>query len=144
MNLRIPIDYPTIADYAAKEEPEKWRAVYPRLYQGAEGYGNPKTFAMSAYDTMYGLNKLGPANVGSTTSMIALTCARMVEYKCPAFFVSNELAAAVLQSAPPSDMKWKNVPVPFSAACFYLPRNFIRYGDGYIEFIGYGNLERTN
>ncbi len=111
------------------ETTEEWKILYPRIYQGAGGYGSPKRAAETYYmaiDWMTNNAAIAPA---AFRAIYCATCAAK-EHAFPLFFVDAQLLSAVLNTSTPSGLLWSEMKLPFEAGVFCLPRGALRYIDG--------------
>lgn len=124
----------TSADlYAAfREEMEaspEWKVLYPRVYQSAAGYGSPKRVAETYY-TAVDWVKSDPATAPAAFRTVYCAACKARENNFPMFFVDKELLSAVLNTNPPSGVRWDELNLPFEAGVFVLPLGTMRYVDG--------------
>lgn len=111
------------------EASEEWKILYPRVYQGVGGFGSPKRVAETYYMAIHSVMNT-PAT--ATAAMRAVYCAacQAGENAFPTFFVDAQLLSAVLNTNPPSGVRWSEMKLPFEAGVFVLPRGSLRYIDG--------------
>lgn len=111
------------------EASEEWRILYPRIYQGTGGYGSPKRAAETYY---MAVNWMMDNAATAPAAFRAIYCAACVakEHAFPVFFVDAQLLSAVLNTDPPSGVRWTEMKLPFEAGVFCLPRGAFRYVDG--------------
>lgn len=118
-----------LCDFYAREHPDLWRRVYPRVYQGVGEFESPRFVALNLASAIQWLDmdRAGAALSVKHTAMIA---SRAFDFGLPAFFVAREFLAAICQTDLPDDMKWTDAKLPYDAGLLYLPLGTLRDPEG--------------
>lgn len=101
--------------------PEIWPLVYTRHYNSPPGYASNQLPA-----TIFGVGLCyakHPEILGGkdmTSGNVMLAAALSQQYDFPTYYVSREMALAVLATDPPAGT-WDDVPFPFPSITFMLP-----------------------
>jgi len=134
------MSYQLIRTTLEQHAPDLFRALYPRIYRGADQW-----CAASVPATHYGATldawRTG-LDVNLYTQMVAITAARLIEYGAPAFHIGRDLAEALARTEAPEDLRWTDISLPFPAGVFLLPRGLVKDTDGKAyDFVGWCRVE---
>ncbi|MGH9846383.1 MAG: hypothetical protein ACREEM_47395, partial [Blastocatellia bacterium] len=135
-NTKDQMSYQLIRTTLEKYAPDLFRALYPRLYRGADNWCSPAIPATHYAATLdawcTGLD------VNLYTQMVAVTAARLLENGAPAFHIGRDLAEALARTEAPESLRWPDMSLPFPAGIFLLPCGLVKdhAGRAY-DFVGW-------
>jgi hypothetical protein len=111
------------------EASPEWQIIYPRVYTGVGGYGSPKKVAETYYTALHWVKDNPNSSPAAMQAIYGAACMAK-RYNFPLFFVDENLLAAVVNTEPPSGVRWAEMKLPFEAGAISLPRGALRYIDG--------------
>jgi len=110
-----------------------WKAFYPRIYRGAEGFGDVRFFAASQV--------IHHDAAGQADEQIAAVGDALAEERIPTLWLDRGFAEAAMRSEPPADLRWQEMKLPFEAALLMLPHGLISHeAEGEVSFIAYARF----
>lgn len=131
-----------------REHPALWRTCYPRAYADTGAWHSPKYPA-----AFFGLSAMRSANNPISTWPGSLQNAYVVAAQCarhtmPTYFVGRSLIEAISRSAPPADLDWQTMAMPFPGLTFILPKGAFRHpidGEcGFVSIARAGHMEEIH
>jgi hypothetical protein len=133
-----------------KQMPELWRQLYPRIYTHSPRcgeYASPKAPAcvfMIEYTkaTSGALGFQGITKALETPCMILMRTLR--DCSMPQVWMTPQITQAIQQTTPPFDLDWTEMPLPFPAMTFMVPKGtLVHPTEGNVLFISYGRTSGT-
>ena len=104
--------------------PEMHRSFYPRKLRLPSGYYRPDLLPLVAVDFLLDVQSKGDAQALDNGATIAGVLALLQSHRCPTYFVSPELSDAMVRTAPPESMLFREVQWPFPAIQFVLNKKW--------------------
>ena len=124
----------------AEREPDLMNRAYPRRFLHGDQWTSPRHLAAwiesNAELANHGFVRNGHLDIFAPASLAAAL--EIVENKVPTFFVTADLARALLNTRPPQDMKVSDLKLPAEGVLFVLPRIPELQGT---RFLGMGNVK---
>lgn len=125
-----------------RENPTLWRLCYPRIYEEPKSgqYYSPKEPARQ----LFGITaKLEMGMIGESEKYEFMVASHLVKYGVPMFWLGADMALAIRKTTPPGDIHWYDMPMPFPACVFMMPKGSIVHPtEGDLAFIAYGRFRR--
>jgi hypothetical protein len=108
--------------------PGLWRYVYPRLYSDIGSFPSPKLVAIEYGASIMGMGRAPILKMLPDT----LQCSILIAYEAskhhfPLYFVSRDFIKALLETTPPREVSWVDMPLPHSGASFLLERGALQH-----------------
>jgi hypothetical protein len=130
--------------YEAMEEayPDLWRKCYPRTYQSSPkcgDYYSPKEPAR----WLLGISlKWLQGFIGQAERYEFISASNLARFNVPTYWLGKDIAAALRHTAPPGELDWYDMPLPFDACVFMLPKGTLVHPDeGNVTFVAYSRLK---
>lgn len=120
-----------------KLAPELWRKCYPRVYEEyrAGEYYSPKTAARQMLSTAM---KVEMRMLGESEQYEIMWASHLAQFRVPMYWVTRDMVEAVRLTVPPVKLDWYNMPMPFPACVFMLPKGSLSHKtEGDARFISY-------
>lgn len=118
--------------------PEIWKSVYPRVYEEPStigSYYSPRTPAIQLLTIAL---KYIEGHIGKAEQYEFHFASHAVKYGVPIFWVGKDMAEAIKETAPPGEIPWYTLPLPYPACIFMLPKGSLRHPqEGDITHIGF-------
>jgi hypothetical protein len=81
----------------------------------------------------------GTNGEGELYQFVAMS--HLVRYGVPMYWLGKDLSQAIRKTAPPQKFDWYNMPLPFPACVFMLPKGCLRNdAEGEVAFVAYARL----
>lgn len=135
-------------------DPKLWGACYPRRYNEPRcgRYGSPKAPARLLAETaMHAMDNPALVELCSTRLMTGgnytdnvtfYLASHLAQFGTPAYWLSESIATALLQTSPPGEINWPDMPLPYEACVFMMPKGSLTHATGGdVAFIGYARLQ---
>jgi len=138
--LRLSKMYNMTAEQVEQEFPELWQRCYPRRYEitGKTQYDTPKAVARAMMDALLNYHAISDRRVGQTEQNEALWASTMVRYGVPDYYLSHDVAVALMQTTPAEVLDCMTIKLPFEAAAFMIPKGVFTHDEyGPISFVAY-------
>jgi hypothetical protein len=127
-------------DQIEKTMPALWRVCYPRIYQEPKcgryysAKKPAKQLATIAIKMMQ--NQVGPSELYEF-----IMASHITRFQVPTYWLGEDIAQALLKTTPPGVIDWYNMPMPFEAAVFMIPKGaLVHPTDGDVSFLTYSRL----
>ena len=120
--------------------PELWRRCYPKIYDPykTDVYCSSKQAARTMLSTTL---KIEHGLGGQSEQFEIMWASMLAERRVPTYWVSSDLAEAVMRTTPPVTLDWYNMKMPHEAAVFMLPKGSIEHPkEGDVQFVSYGRF----
>jgi hypothetical protein len=130
-----------VYDFMEREHPEMWHICYPRIYEGPSStlYYSPKEPARQLF--AIGL-KIREGMVGASEKYEFCAASQLIRYRVPMFWLGADMALAIRKTVPPQQIEWYDMPLPFEAAVFMLPKgSLVHQTEGDVSFVAYARLK---
>ena len=127
-------------DAITEVKPDLWRMCYPRIYEEPKhgSFHSPKDVGYQLFESVL---KFERGDRGPSEQFEFLVANRLAQYRVPIFFVAPAMMEAVKNTATPQEIEWLDMPLPFEAATFMVPRGTLRHPDeGEVLWIGYARV----
>ena len=132
-----------ILDGVAEKYPEFWKRLYPRRYQSPASYDTPKAVANAMVDGIFSFIHSGhqqqePGEMRRTEQIEAQWAAHLVRHGVPMYYLTYDLADALMKTRPGA-VDWTKLKLPFESAAFMLPKGIFPHpGEGCdVSFVSY-------
>ena len=128
-------------DYAERDRPDLWRIAYPRIFTEPTcgQYYSPKYLACQLVGVT---EKLERGMEGRSEQFEFMVVSHLARFAVPQYWLSTDIAQAIRQTAPPGDIEWYDMPLPFEAAAFHLPKGTLTHSvDGDVPFVAYARIK---
>ena len=124
-----------------EEYPELWKICYPRHYREPRNCGqffSPKIPARKMLDTTV---KIMGGRYGNCELYEFVSMSHLAKFGVPMYWIGKEIGEALLRTAPPGKFDWYNMPLPFPACVFHLPKGLLTHPtDGDVAYLMYCRL----
>jgi hypothetical protein len=119
-----------------KDHPDFWNRLYPRRYNDVGSYDSPKAVGRALIDA---ISAYVQSKGGVNEQAEVLWASLMVRYRVPTYYLSRDLAEALLKTTPVERIDWTDMKLPMPCAAFMLPRDMLLHPgeEGYISFVAY-------
>jgi hypothetical protein len=132
-----PEERARVHELIEKMDPKLWSTCYPRIYSepACGQYYSPKEPARQ----MVGITlKVREGYLGSSEKYEFMLVSHLARFRVPTYWLSKDIAEAVRKTVPPQELDWYNMPMPFEACCFMIPKGaLVHPTEGDIGFIAY-------
>jgi hypothetical protein len=122
-------------------DPEAWKACYPRIYKEPTcgRYHSPKEPARQLASIALKINQ---GMIGPSEQYEFLVASQLVRFQVPTFWLSEDIAQAIRKTVPPQAIEWYDMPLPFEAGCFMLPKgSLVHPTEGDVVFVAYARFK---
>jgi hypothetical protein len=140
-----PSELPRARKLLEDIDPVLWHRCYPRSYENIPGnFFSPKSIAWHMSGVTFKVRK---GYYGSSEQAELGCMSKLAQYKVPIYWVCKDIAEAVQQTIPPVKFDLVNSKLPFEAAAFMLPKDFLIHGDsaeGQAAFVCYARLKEND
>ena len=120
--------------------PELWRKCYPRIYNSPAcgDYYSPKEPGRQ----MMGIAmKIHQGYQGKSEQYEFLIASNLARFDMPILWIGKDMAEAIRHTTPPGQLDWYDMPLPFDAYTFMLPKGTLVHPDeGDVIFVTYSRL----
>lgn len=121
--------------------PALWRACYPRIYDVPRCgiYHSPQSVAKQM--ALIAI-KMANGIVGESEIYEFSLASHLAKYNVPMYWLSQNVTEALMHTTPPGTIEWYEMPLPFQAAAFHLPKgSLVHETDGDVLFFCYARLK---
>jgi hypothetical protein len=130
--------------YEAMERtwPELWRKCYPRIYSNSPTCGTYYSSKEPARQMMGIALKIQQGYLGQSENYEFLIASNLARFNMPTFWIGADIAEALRHTAPPGTLDWYDMPLPFDACIFMLPKGaLVHPEEGDVVFVAYSRLK---
>lgn len=110
-----------------------WPYYYPKVYEGVSQWHSLKPLACMCISTELDLKERS----GNHLQLLH----DLAKYQVPAYFVTNELLDAIINTGISLGLTWEDIPLPYPCGVFVLQQgNKLKTSNGEVSFVGWGDI----
>jgi hypothetical protein len=117
-----------IAEEAQREMSAVWKALRPKVYSDVGKWGDQRIPPLCMTSTVRGRGWADLKHVSEMQEPAYASICTLAHYDVPTYFVAADLVQALLHTDPPKDLDWMEMPMPFDAMVFMIPRGSLSSG----------------
>jgi hypothetical protein len=123
-----------------REYPQLWKVCYPRIYHDPRS-GQYYSSKLPARQMMTIAQKMMAGTVDASEKYEFHLASHLSKFRMPMFWLSPSMAQAIKLTAPPGKFNWYEMPLPFDAGIFMMPKgSLVHPTDGDASFICYARF----
>lgn len=123
-----------------QEYPSVWRACYPRIYRDPRN-GQYYSSKKPARQLMLIALKILNNQIGESEKYEYHLASHLAKYRVPMYWLSPSIAQALKLTTPPGKFDWYDMPLPFDAGVFMMPKgSLVHKTDGDVTFLTYARF----
>lgn len=124
----------------AENNPELFKKVYPKVYEGVDAYPSPKMIASMLLSVIQTVRVVGnPQDLPTAYSISYRPVCDMIAHRMPSYFVTRDLALAAMKTDFKDEVDFLDLKLPFESGVMYFPKGTLVHPDhGLCDWIGWG------
>jgi hypothetical protein len=127
-------------DVMVRAHPELWRTCYPRIYSDPRN-GQYHSSKRPARQLMTIALKVLNNQIGASEVYEYHLASHLTAFRVPMYWLSPAITEALKLTTFPGKFNWYDMPFPFEAGVFMLPKGSLRHKtDGDAVFLAYGRF----
>lgn len=126
---REPLNMAGLVEALRRDYPKFWKRFCPRRYRNVERYQDYRMLNAILCTTVAYIDAVEIDQIVSDMQTFGIIAATGTKNDFPLFFVSPEMFLAASATAPPDEIDWQTMPLPFEFMTFVLPKSIAKIKD---------------